>query len=265
MDHVADTILGLMPGWRRGRIQRIAFLAGGYANDNFRFDYEGETFVVRIVRGPAMPRDAELRYLELPIAPRVVAADRRRGDLITRWIDGALLADSPADPAEAAAYVRQLHHAVPRGIRSYDPVRIVQDFAREAPLSSVAAAALRGLDWRRESTAGCHNDLNPWNVLRCGPSWRTLDWEFAGDNDPLFDLVGLAYGMSYTDDALDALVAEYYRRRPSDERLIETRIVYQLREHAWAKHQVRLGNSRDGVARQVVDTEWELRRLMARG
>ncbi len=260
---VAGTILRLMPAWRAGGIERITYLDGGYANDNYRFDYGGEVFVLRIVRGAARQRDAEMRFLQLPIAPRVVAADPERGDMITRWIEGTLLAQSPVEPSEAAMYLRELHGTVPRGIGRYDAVQVVRDYSSNATVSAVAARALRRLDWSVEETAGCHNDLNPWNVIRCGVAWRTLDWEFAGDNDPLFDLVGLAYGMGYGDDAFDALVAGYYQSRPSDGRLIETRILYQLREHAWARHQVHLGNTRDGVADQVANTERELQRLMA--
>lgn len=264
MDRVAETILRLMPAWRADRIGRITYLSGGYANDNYRFEHDGETFVVRVVGGPATPRDAELRYLELPIAPQVIAADRLRGDLITRWIEGTLLADSPAEPDEAAVYLRELHDTVPRGIRRYDPVQTVRGYARDAPVSSVATIALRRLDWPIEAIAGCHNDLNPWNVMRCEGTWRTLDWEFAGDNDPLFDLVGLGYGMGYSDDALDALVAGYYRDRPSDQRLLDMRILYLLREHAWAVRQVQIGNARDEVAAQAISTEQELERLMQR-
>lgn len=263
LDHVAESILKLMPAWRAERIGRTTYLDGGYANDNYRFEYGGEPFVIRIVREPAAPRDAEMRYLELPLAPDVVAADRVRGDLITRWIEGTLLAEIPAGPREMAMYLRELHGAVPQGIRRYDAVEVVRDYLRDAPVSAIAAVALRHLEWSVAETAGCHNDLNPWNVIRSGASWRTLDWEFAGDNDPLFDLVGLGYGMGYRDDAFDALVGGYYRDRPSDERLVDTRILYQLREHAWAARQVRAGNARDEIAAQVVTTERELERLVA--
>ena len=265
VERVAETILRLMPAWRGQRIERVGYLEGGYANDNYRFEYGGGSFVVRIVRGPARPRDAEMRFLELGIAPRVVAADPVRGDLITRWIDGTLLAEVHAEPHEAAMYLRELHDIVPRGIRRYNAVQVVRDYARDAPVSRMAAKALRQLDWSVTQTAGCHNDLNPWNVIRCGESWRTLDWEFAGDNDPLFDLVGLGYGMAYGEDAFDALVAAYYADRPSDKRLVETRILYQLREHTWAQRQMRIGNPHDGVAAQAVASDRELERLMAGG
>ena len=265
VDRAAETILRLMPAWRAERIERVTYLEGGYANDNYRFEYGGDAFVVRIVRGAGRPRDAEMRFLELAIAPSVVAADRLRGDLITRWIEGILLADVPAEPQEAALYLRELHDTVPRGIRRYDAIGVVRDYARDAPVSRAAATALRRLDWAITETAGCHNDLNPWNVMRCGGSWRTLDWEFAGDNDPLFDLVGLGYGMAYGEEAFDALVAGYYADRPSDTRLVETRILYQLREHAWARRQTRMGNTRDGVAAQAIASDREIERLMAGG
>lgn len=263
MDHVEESILKLMPAWRAERIGPTTYLDGGYANDNYRFEYGGERFVIRIVREPATPRDAEMRYLQLRIAPDVVAMDRGRGDLITRWIEGTLLAEISAEPSAMAMYLRELHSAVPRGIRRYDAVEVVRDYLRDAPASAVAALALRRLEWSIAETAGCHNDLNPWNVIRSGASWRTLDWEFAGDNDPLFDLVGLGYGMAYRDDAFDALVAGYYRDRPTDKRLVDTRILFQLREHAWAARQVSVGNTRAEISAQFVATERELERLMA--
>ena len=264
MDNVVESVLRLVPKWRSERIEHVEYLPGGYANDNYRFECGGAAFVLRIACGPAMPRTAEMRYLELPIAPSVVASDPVRGDMITRWIEGALLADIPVEPHEMALYLRQLHDTVVRGIRRYDVVAVVRNYFRDAPISAVAATALRRLDWSIMELAGCHNDLNPWNVIRCRKTWRTLDWEFAGDNDPLFDLVGLGYGLGYDDDAFDALVAEYYRERPSDARLRQTRIVYQLREHAWAARQVRLGNQREGVATQVISSERELERLLVR-
>ena len=264
MDRVTATILRLVPAWDAGHIRCIAYLEGGYANENYWFEYGAEAFVLRLVREPATPRDAEMRYLENPVAPQVVSADPERGDMITRWIEGTLLAELPAGPAEMAIYLRELHETVPRGIRRYDPVSVVGDFLRDAPRSGTATRALRSLDWSVERIAGCHNDLNPWNIIRAGQSWRTLDWEFAGDNDPLFDLVGLAYGMECGEDGFDALVEGYYPDRPSDRRLVETRILYQLREHAWAVRQVHLGNTHSGVAAQVVSSEGELERLISR-
>lgn len=52
-----------------------------------------------------------------------------------------------------------------------------------------------------------------------------------------------------SNDAFDALVAGYYRDRPTDRRLVDTRILYQLREHAWAARQVSIGNTRDERSR----------------
>ena len=39
-------------------------------------------------------------------------------------------------------------------------------------------------------------DLNPWNVIVTEARWETIDWEFVGNHDPLFDLITLHQGLN---------------------------------------------------------------------
>ena len=65
--HTVFTSVGaLLPHWHLDRIERIAYLPGGYANDNYRFEYEGAAYAVRIVRRSGPARHAEARFLALP-------------------------------------------------------------------------------------------------------------------------------------------------------------------------------------------------------
>ena len=269
MQQAIAAVARLMPEWQAQRVANLKRLPGGYANDNYRFDYRGEAFAVRVApveagRGlAAAQRLAERRFLALETAPDVVAFDPRRGDMITRWIEGATLAEALAPaPAEAAAYLRALHAAIPAGVRRYDPLAAARaDLAGISGTPPAVAAALHRA-WQAQSLRGCHNDLNPWNVIRAGPAWRTLDWEMAGDNDPLFDAVSLAHGLGYDERAAAALFDGCCDAPPSPQRAREVRIAFQLREYAWARRQQSLGNRRTQVRQQAEDAAQALQRLL---
>ncbi len=255
-----------MPDWRPDGIDAIAYLPGGYANDNYRFEYRGAAYALRIARHPGADRRAEARFLELASAPDVVTFDTTRGHLLTRWIDGTLLADSPVPPETAATYLKALHAEIPRGVRRYDPREVIRHglAAADAP-AAVALTALDRLERTPTDPRGCHNDLNPWNVLRTERGWRTLDWEFAGDNDPLFDVVGLGRGLGYDDARLERLVAAYHGTSSVPvSRILDTRILFELREHAWAVRQIALGNDRAEIRAQAGRAERELGILLER-
>ena len=101
--------------------------------------------------------------------------------------------------------------------------------------------------------------------MQTDTAWRTLDWEFAGDNDPLFDLVCLGHGLGYDDAEMDVLAGAYLGvRAPATRRLLDTRIVFELREYAWARGQLALGSEREEVRAQAVAAEKSLVRLLER-
>ena len=253
-----------MPTWEAGRIEAVTYLPGGYANDNYRFEYGESAYALRIARHPGADRRAEARFLQLASAPEVVAFDLPGGHLLTRWIDGTLLADSAVPPETAATYVRALHAELPSGVRRYDPREAIRrDLAGARKLARNAVLALDRLDWTPAGLRGCHNDLNPWNVLRTERGWRTLDWEFAGDNDPLFDVVCLGRGLGYDDASMARLTAAYYdTAAPSLLRVLNTRILFELREYAWAVRQIALGNDRAEIRAQADTAERVLGRLL---
>ena len=263
---VLAAVNALMPDWRPDRIDAITYLPGGYANDNYRFAYEGAAYAIRIARRPGVGRPDEARFLELASAPDVVAFDAGRGHLLTRWIPGTLLAEMSVPPAMAAAYLRALHAEVPTGVRRYDPLEAIRrDLDAADAVAPVAATTLERLHWTPAELRGCHNDLNPWNILHTDSGWRTLDWEFAGDNDPLFDVVCLGRGLGYDDAALARLAAAYSEPEGiPPARLLDTRIVFELREHAWAVCQIALGNDRAEVRAQAAESEAALRVLLER-
>ena len=257
---VREILTALMPAWGSRDVERIEYLPGGYTNRNYRVQVRDHAYVLRVVER-AKPRASEPAYLALDVAPDVVAYDPHRGHLLTRWIPGQVLADSPPSPAEAGEYLRDLHARIPIGFNRYDFTREVTTmFRRAGNVDPVVQACFERTAWRPATWRGCHNDLNPWNIIRVPdvtsrPRFRTLDWESAGDNDPLFDLVGLCVGLGWgMEDARSCHDA--YRQGDTGIGATETRLrdtfrAFLVREYAWAVAQLAMGSDREEIREQV--------------
>lgn len=242
-------IARLRPDWA-GRASNLAYLPGGYSNANYRFSIDDCDYVVRI-GGKRVARDAEIEYLQRGLGPNLVAFDAA-GAMITEWVDGRLLIDEPPSPQQAGRYIASLHERIPMGVRRYDYWQVVAGYMALAEHIDPVAQAAFERHWQGAALTGCHNDLNPWNIIRDRGDWHTLDWEFAGDNDPLFDLVAfcahLGWGESDTWSCLRAYGGDW-----SEEHFIATREAFWLREYAWAMSEMAQGNAREEVRSQADD------------
>ncbi len=261
---IAALLHRLVPAWEGRPVAGIEYLPGGYSHRNYRIEMDAGVYALRLVeRGN--PRSRERCYLAIDSAPEVVAYDPQRGHLLTRWIDGPVLADAPPAVDEAGAYLADLHRSIPAGVRRYDyaaEVTALFDRARrDGRVDPVVAACFERLDWSPAQWRGCHNDLNPWNVIReerpgsTGIGFRTLDWEFAGDNDPLFDLAGLCVGLGWGFEEASACLAAYQEHgapiHDTAARLRQTLCAFRIREYAWAVAQLAAGNDRDEIRAQA--------------
>ena len=88
----------------------------------------------------------------------------------------------------------------------------------------------------------------------------TLDWEFAGANDPLFDLVSLHQGLELEDALLPEMAAMFVTDMVQS-RLKDALEAFWLREWAWATFQQRSGNNRSEVISQIDTAAYKLQRL----
>lgn len=242
-------------------VQVTRYLSGGWGNRNYKLKMSGEAFVLRLSEEGQQDAKSEIRYMQIENAPELVAYDEEGKHLLTRWIEGYVPESQPLSPSQAANFLKELHRTLPSGITLYDVhERILRMYAC-GNASREDVRLFTDLNWQPRTLQGCHNDLNPWNLLVTSQGVRTLDWESAGDNDPLFDLVGLTYGFRFDDLQTLQCATEYLDSTPDLQFLMDTRIAYLCREHAWALEQVAIGNPRREVRQQIHESRAEIQRL----
>ncbi len=260
---LAQVVRGLVPDWSDVPISNVEFLEGGYSNQNFAFTANAERFVIRIPgeRQPFVDRDHEHDYLtRLPqrTSAEVIVHDRTEGYLITRWVEGSLLIDTTISEEELVRYLQALHAHLPAPRRTYSVVEVIAAYGGRSLENPEGVA----------DTVPCHNDLNPWNVIVTEEGWVTLDWEFVGSNDPLFDLVALHQGLELHDGVLLEMAQGYlgtpgYAEDALNERIRRQVELYWRRELAWAQYQIERGQTRREIFEQRATASAKLVRLDA--
>ena len=172
-DNLQSLVARLVPDWAASEINNFQYLPGGYGNRNYRFDYRNANYVLRLSANtrPATDRNLERQFYAAPgsvaVAP-LVAYDARSGNMISRWQKGTLLAETVPTPSstEIARYVQNLHSGLPDSPRLYNPVVLARRYLATGNPDRRVAEIAGSLDWPPAPATTCHNDLNPWNVIR---------------------------------------------------------------------------------------------------
>jgi aminoglycoside phosphotransferase (APT) family kinase protein len=251
------SVLALCPGWRAKDLSDFRYLPGGYSNRNYRFCHRGSHFVLRIPERsrPFIDRDLEYAFYQSPgdvLIPEIQAFEPTTGWMISRWQTGTLLSDLEPDSAALVPYVGKLHRGLPPCPRRYDPLALAREYLSIGNATPEIVELAHRSTWNPPETTACHNDLNPWNIIRPGSSeWITLDWEWLGENDPLFDLVTLHQGLALDDALLVELSEELLGASASQRRVRDCLLAFWLREYAWAHAELTVGNDRSEIREQL--------------
>ncbi len=201
-----EEALSLIPGWDPASVQ-ISRIKGGLTNRSFRINRGGHSYVLRLdaehTKAFNLDRSSELAILRhaaaAGLAPDVVFSDTHAGIMLCVFLPGTTWDESHLNGnhnLEALAHLLRRVHALPLSDISFDPVRVARRYA--ANLEShhglcAFATQCEEIIAQIPLTANyccCHNDIIAKNVIAT-PALRLLDWEYACDNDPLFDLASL--------------------------------------------------------------------------
>jgi thiamine kinase-like enzyme len=239
----------------------VVQLEGGITNRNFRVNFGGTDYVVRLPgkRTQLLGIDREAECIankaaaELGIAPRVAALLDQPSALVTAFVSGReMKADELREPetiAEVAHDLRQLHDSGTELPTGFDSFRLVEEYAEtgrangsEPPDGYDAALELAHRiekairDQPSHEPVPAHNDLLPANFLRDRDRMQLIDWEYAGMGDRWFDLGNFAVNNELDDDQEEQLLEAYFGE-PPDDRLRATlklfRFMSDFREAMW--------------------------------
>ena len=250
--------LSALLGPREGSVVQ---LDGGITNRNFKVNFGGTDYVVRLPgkRTALLGIDraseciANKAAAELGIAPRVATLLEDPSCLVTAFIHGREMTPEqlrkPEAIAEVGGALRRLHESGTELPSGFDSFRLVEEYAEtgrqhgsEPPdgydeaLEAARAIEEAVRDQPEHEPVPAHNDLLPANFLQDGNGIQIIDWEYAGMGDRWFDLGNFAANNELADDD-EATLLEAYFGEPPDERRRATlklfRLMSDFREAMW--------------------------------
>ena len=239
-----------------GRPAEIEMLGGGITNRNFKVSVDGETYVLRIGGKDTellgidrrVEHEASLVAAVIGVGPEVIAFVEPEGYLVTRFIEGQVVAPEailkPESLQRVAQALRAVHAGPPIPAR-FDSFRVVEAYAATATAHRIAVPP--AYERARETAAEverargpvperpCHNDLLTANFIDDGTRIRIVDWEYAGMGDVYFDLANFSVNNGLPEAETAELLRAYFGRvTPEHARLLTLmRFMSDFREAMW--------------------------------
>jgi thiamine kinase-like enzyme len=238
-----------------GRPRTITRVPGGLTNTVVRVEAGGGPAVARI-SGPgtallAIDRDAEhadsRTAARAGVAPEVICRSAEAGVLVVRWVEGRTLSAADVRDLDTLGRIAGLCrtlHAGGRFTADFDMFAVQQRYLRivaeqgfrlpagYADLAEPFARMRRVLALRAGRTVPCHNDLLAENLIDDGERLWMVDFEYAGNNDPCFELGNLASESALSVEQLEHLVRAYFGGY-SAERVARARLHALAAKYSW--------------------------------
>ncbi len=263
--------------------REVTPIEGGMTNRNFRVRTPSGDYIVRVSVAQAgelgIDRDNEHHNsalaAEVGVGAPVIARVRDPEALVVRFVDGVTMTPQeftdPGRISALAAALRTLHTARPfaRDFNMVDvQARYLQivtendyplpgDYDRYADRARTVGELLSRT---RERTAPCHNDLMPGNFIESdGPGSHLwiVDYEYSGNNDPLYDLGDAINELELSPAQAEHLVAEYHgEARPRE--LARARLWSLMSKYGWCLWgSIRIGATGDPEIIEWARALWE--------
>ena len=211
----------------------VSDLSGGLTNRNVKVTTPEGVYVARL----SSPESALLAIDRVNehansvaaaasgAAPDVIAYAPEVSVLVVRFVEGRTWSDddilTPVNAPRIADSCRRLHSG-PRFVNDFDMLRLQpqylalcqeRDFRlpdRYLEFSHHRAAIEEALGVRPVASVPCNNDLLAENFIWTGEKFRLIDYEYSGNNDPMFELGNIWSESNLSLAQLEELVGHYY-------------------------------------------------------
>jgi len=259
--------IGRIPGWDADAAE-IEELKGGLTNRTYYVSHAGTECVLRLDSAQSrlfqFDRSRELAILTAAaragVAPAVIHAEPRAGILVTEYLPGRVWTDEDLQDnrqLEALAKLLRKVHALPASGLPLDMPQVAATYERHLEkrqglhaFASHCVDIIGSIPVGQE-TACCHNDVVAANVID-GDALKLIDWEFACDYDPMFDLAS-AIGFHNLDEARAGILLNAYMGRndtAAQERLAVQVRIYDAIQWLWLANR-----------HLIFPSRWQARRL----
>ena len=235
----------------------VRMRGGGSSNQVYRVDTQVGSFALRVPPPQAEPfvdrrveAEAVALASRLGIGPELVRAEDD-GVLLTGWVDAPPLSaerlrSDPQAIQRVAGSLQVLHGSGCQLSRRFEIFAMVDSYRRElhpsgqgddhwSPrLRDVLETARQNLARSPAPLVPSHCDLIPANCLDDGSRTLLIDWEYAGMNDPAWDLAYMALEGELDGEQRDVLLQSYAGGWVSPGRLQVFMLLCASLNHAWA-------------------------------
>jgi thiamine kinase-like enzyme len=281
-------VLAAIPGLATGgdaTIERI----GGLTNRNYKITLGSERYVLRLAGAGTsdyIDRAAEAHNARVAAAAGVNAEilhfEVEGGTMLARYIDSLTMSEAAfkdlARVERAARAFRRMHRFTEPFTGRFDVFAQIDEYlallhrnnARipdgyEA-LQKEADVARQVLNERPPALAPCHNDPLAENFLDAPDRMYLVDWEYAGMNDPMWDLGDLSVEAAFGPEQDEALLRAYFDGVPPEDqrgRMVLAKGLCDLVWTLWGLLQVMNDNPVDDFWAYSINRFERCRRLLA--
>ena len=213
------SVLSEIPGWEEASVTE---LSGGLTNCTWLVEKAGRKAVLKIDK---QPRDEPYNSRRTEATIQSIAARQGLANavlhvgeqvLLTEYVEGVVWNPDCLerdDNIELVATALRRLHALPLTGRSFDSTIAARRYVAriENPDSVLVAHCTRVIKKMRlpHNLCCCHNDLVAENIITA-PDMMFLDWEYACDNDPFFDLATIVEHHELGEDTAYRLLDAYF-------------------------------------------------------
>jgi thiamine kinase-like enzyme len=204
--------------------------------------------------------DSSRQAAAIDLAPATLFLDFDDGAMVRAFVNGSALSPAliRADPTVAtrsAVALRCLHDSSLVFRRRFDPFAAIDMMLTKLHDDQLAAVrrAIEPVRVDLSATAPpprpCHNDPWPGNLIDTGAAVVLLDWEYAGMNDPAWDLADLVVEADLDEGGEYLVIAAYGGDDPRLTRRVALhKPVVDLFWSVWSRLELAAGNTADDFA-----------------